>query len=90
MRITFDPAKRNKTLAERGLDFADAPAVFDGRQFTLPDDRVDYGEPRFQTFGLLRDRVVVLVWTPRDDETRVISMRYANDPERARFKARVG
>jgi uncharacterized DUF497 family protein len=30
MRITFDPAKRAKTLAERGLDFADAEFVFAG------------------------------------------------------------
>ena len=30
MRITFDPAKRDKTLAERGLDFADAALVFAG------------------------------------------------------------
>jgi len=30
MRITFDPAKRKKTLAERGLDFADAALVFAG------------------------------------------------------------
>jgi uncharacterized DUF497 family protein len=26
-RITFDPAKRAKALAERGLDFADAEEV---------------------------------------------------------------
>jgi uncharacterized DUF497 family protein len=30
MRITYDPAKRQKTLDERGLDFEDAPAVFAG------------------------------------------------------------
>jgi hypothetical protein len=30
MRITFDQVKRDKTLAERGLDFADAELVFAG------------------------------------------------------------
>jgi len=30
MRITFDQAKRDQTLAERGLDFADAVLVFEG------------------------------------------------------------
>jgi uncharacterized protein len=30
MAITFDPAKRDRTLAERGLDFADAEQVFAG------------------------------------------------------------
>jgi uncharacterized protein len=30
MRISFDPAKRLRTLADRGLDFEDAAIVFDG------------------------------------------------------------
>jgi hypothetical protein len=30
MRITFDPIKREKTLAERGLDFTDTSLVFGG------------------------------------------------------------
>ena len=30
MAITFDPAKRERTLSERGLDFADAGEVFAG------------------------------------------------------------
>jgi uncharacterized DUF497 family protein len=39
MRITFDPAKRAKTLAERGLDFADAAQIFTGLHATLEDER---------------------------------------------------
>ena len=31
MRVTFDSAKCEKTLAERGLDFADAALVFADR-----------------------------------------------------------
>ncbi|MGH6908429.1 MAG: hypothetical protein ACREDX_11295 [Aestuariivirga sp.] len=31
MHITYDSAKRLKTLAERGLDFEDAVEVFAGR-----------------------------------------------------------
>jgi uncharacterized DUF497 family protein len=30
MKVTFDPAKRETTLANRGLDFADAQKVFEG------------------------------------------------------------
>ena len=65
MRITFDPAKRTKTLAERGLDFADAAQIFTGLHATLEDTRRDYGERRFISAGLLQGRLVVLVWTPR-------------------------
>jgi len=44
MRVTFDPAKRAKTLAERGLDFEDATVVFQGTTVELEDKRRNYGE----------------------------------------------
>jgi uncharacterized DUF497 family protein len=79
--ITFDPAKREKTLVERGLDFRLAKEVFDGVHMTLEDDRCDYGERRFVTAGRLDKRVVILVWTPRGRARHIISMRKANDRE---------
>ena len=45
MRITFDSVKRDRTLAERGLDFADAVFVFSGVTLEIEDTRKDYGEP---------------------------------------------
>jgi uncharacterized DUF497 family protein len=81
VRITFDPAKRAKTLAERGLDFADAAEVFTGLHATREDRRRDYGEPRFISAGYLRGRFVVLVWTPRGRARRIISMRYGHADE---------
>ena len=44
MQITYDPEKRAKTLAERGLDFEDARHVFAGTTIDLLDDRKDYGK----------------------------------------------
>jgi len=37
VRIAFDSAKRDKTLAEQGLDFAEAATVFAGVTLTLQD-----------------------------------------------------
>jgi uncharacterized protein len=90
MRIEFDPVKREVTLAERGLDFADAPWVFSGPVLEAVDDRCDYGETRNVTMGMLRSRLVVLVWTPRSDARRIISMRYANEREIARYNRHLG
>ncbi|MGC2461284.1 MAG: BrnT family toxin [Steroidobacteraceae bacterium] len=81
MRITFDPAKREKTLIERGLDFRRAKEVFEGVHLTRRDDRCDYVEQRFITAGRLDERIVILVWTPRGRARRVMSMRKANDRE---------
>ena len=92
MQIEFDPDpdKRDKTLAERGLDFAQAGEVFAGVNVTAEDTRFDYGEPRFTTVGVLDGRMVILVWTPRGEVRRIISMRKANEREIARFAQALG
>ncbi|QMW22895.1 BrnT family toxin [Sandaracinobacteroides saxicola] len=84
MKISYDSAKRLRTLAERGLDFNDAPLLFGGRVRTLVDDRADYGEVRSITHGYLNGRAVVLVWTQRNEGIRIISMRHAHAQEMAR------
>lgn len=90
MLIEFDSAKREKTKGARGLDFAEAPRIFAGKHFTLEDERVDYGETRFVSVGMLADRVVVLTWTPRGEVRRIISMRYANEREKNRYAQHLG
>ena len=82
MRLEVDVEKRNKTLKERGLDFARAVDVFAGVHFTGKDTKVAYAEDRFITVGTLDARLVVLVWTPRGNARRIISMRKANDREK--------
>ncbi|MBS0253920.1 MAG: BrnT family toxin [Proteobacteria bacterium] len=90
MNIEYDEDKRRRALEERGLDFADAGRVFDGPEFTQQDDRFDYPEPRFQTYGLLDERLVMLAWTPTRNGIRVISMRRCNDREYRKFANRLG
>ena len=85
MRVTFDPAKREKTLRERGLDFEDASIVFDGITVELEDTRKEYGEPRIICYGLLAGRLVVIGYTPRRNARHVFSMRKANDREKSRL-----
>lgn len=89
MEISFDPVKRALTLAERGLDFADAGKVFDGPVFEFEDDRFAYPERRFSTIGLLDGRMVVVIWTEARDGRRIISMRKGNEREQDRFRSRL-
>jgi uncharacterized DUF497 family protein len=81
MRIAFDPVKRDETLRERGLDFADAGALFDGKTYTAPDVRFDYGEERLMPYGRIEGVAIVLLWVERADEMRSISMRRAHAKE---------
>lgn len=90
MKITFDPAKRDLTLKGRGLDFADAAAVFAGLLIQEADRRFGYGEDRTITVGFLRSRMVVVVWTWRGDDRHVISMRRANGKEQRRYGKQLG
>jgi uncharacterized protein len=89
MRITFDPSKRERTLRQRGLDFAEADIVFDGQTIDIPDLRRDYGELRIKTVGYLRGRIVVVIWTARGDTRHVISMRKANEREQAKYSGQI-
>ena len=88
MKVEFDAAKRDGTLEQRGLDMARAGEVLDGATLTIEDDRMDYGETRYITIGFLDERMVVLVWTPRGDVHRIISMRKANDREKTIYEPR--
>lgn len=88
MKVEFDAAKRAGTLEQRGLDMARAGEVLEGTTLTIEDDRMDYGETRYITIGFLDERMVVLVWTPRGDVHRIISMRKANDREKAIYEPR--
>jgi hypothetical protein len=89
MVVDFDPAKRAQTLAERGLDMARAAEMFFGLTLTIVDDRKGYGEARFITVGRLDGRMVVIVWTPRGEHRRIISIRKANEREQALYGNRL-
>ena len=81
MRFTWSERKRAANLQEHGLDFVDAPRVFEGLTFTFEDDRFAYGEQRFITLGLLAGIPVSVAHTETEDEIRVISFRKATKRE---------
>ncbi len=64
MKISYDEAKRLRTLRERGLDFENAHRVFSGDYLEFLDDRHDYGENRYIVFGELDGRADAIVWPP--------------------------
>ncbi|MCJ2131330.1 BrnT family toxin [Methylobacterium sp. E-045] len=85
MAITSHPAKREKALAERGMDFDAAEEVFAGPCFSFEDSRINYGEVRIITIGLLAGRMVVIGWTQRGNDQHVFSMRKANEREQKKY-----
>ena len=90
MPITYDPAKRQETLIERGLDFEDSKFVFAAPNLEVEDRRKEYGESRMICFGQLAGRMVVVGYVQRGDDRHVFSMRKANEREQTRYGPAIG
>ncbi|MFZ0416948.1 MAG: BrnT family toxin [Candidatus Sulfotelmatobacter sp.] len=90
MKYEWDDAKNRKNFAKHGLSFEDAGQVFSGPCVTFEDDRFAYGEERLVTLGLLAGRLVVIAHAPRDEGTRIISMRKGNPREQKIYQKRLG
>ena len=81
MSFEWDDTKRESNIKKHGIDFINAPMIFDSYTLTIEDDRYDYGEEHFITFGILEGRLVVVVHTENDDSIRIISIRRATKYE---------
>jgi uncharacterized protein len=81
VRYEWDEAKRRSNIQKHGIDFVGIESVFLGVTVTVVDDRVNYGEPRFVTLGLLSGRTVVITHTESDEVIRIISVRKATKNE---------
>jgi uncharacterized DUF497 family protein len=90
MRISYDPAKRLRTLEDRGLDFEDSVDIFAGPTFEFEDTRCEYGETRMSCFGLLAGRLMVVCYVLRGETRHVFSMRKANEREQVRYGPYLG
>ena len=90
MKYEWDEAKNRKNRAKHGLSFEDAVDVFSGPCVTFEDDGFEYGEERLITLGLLAGRLVVMAHSPRDEGTRIISMRKGNRREQKIYQERLG
>jgi uncharacterized protein len=83
--MDHDPAKRTANLKRHKIDLADCERVFDEPMLTREDATEDYGEQRLISLALLDGKVVVLVWTDRDDGPRLISCREAEKYEKQTY-----
>lgn len=90
MGYEWDEGKNRRNLVKHALSFEDAELVFAGSCVTFVDRRLSYGEERFVTLGMLAASLVVIAHTSRGENTRIISMRKANDREKKIFQKRFG
>jgi uncharacterized DUF497 family protein len=87
MDIVWDPEKANSNYQKHKVHFADAESVFyDTMALTIEDQDID-GEIRFVTIGTASTgRIVIVVYTYRDNSIRLISARKATASERRYYE----
>ena len=95
MRFEWDEAKNLSNQRKHGVSFEKASAVFLDALYVSAQDRIEDGEPRWQTLGMVGDLLLLtVVHTVReesDDGTaveviRIISARPATRTERRRYE----
>ena len=86
--VKWDPEKAATNLRKHGVDFADAATVLsDERALTVADEDPD--EERFVTLGLdVLGRLLVVAYTWRGEEPRLISARRATRSEQSQYGRR--
>lgn len=86
LHYEWDPRKAAANLSRHQIDFADAVSVFeDDSAITMHDDHPD--EDRYLILGKdARDRVLVVVFTYRDERVRIISARKATRAEADEYR----
>jgi uncharacterized protein len=86
MPFEWDQAKQRKTMAIRGLDFGDAPVLFDGRPAVHLPARSE-AEERILTVAFVEGKLHTVVWTWRGENRRIISFRRARRGEERAYQA---
>jgi len=87
MSPTFDPAKDEENRRKHGVSLTDGDGVLnDPLALTIEDDAAE-GEQRFVTVGVNSfGALMVVVFTDRDGEPRLISVRKATPRERRTYE----
>ena len=81
----WDDAKNKINKIKHGINFKTAAKVFnDPYRFEEYDNEHSYDEDRWKVVGMVDD-ILTAIYTEREESTRIISAREANETERRRY-----
>src|SRR5687767_11020997 len=69
----WDAAKRRENLDAHGVDFVRAAAIFQNPFIEAEDERSNYGETRIRALGYVDEEYLLVVYTWRGENRRLIS-----------------
>jgi uncharacterized DUF497 family protein len=87
MDIVWDPEKARSNLKKHGVRFSDAELVLSDPNALTREDTETEGERRFVTVGTdAAGRILVVVYTYRGEDIRLISARTATKQEKKQYE----
>lgn len=90
MRIEFDPKKNEINLRKHGVSLAEGDGVLNDPFALTMENGLSRSEQRFVTVGMNTfGSLMVVVWAPRHDNIRLISVRRAEPKERRIYEERI-
>ncbi len=81
MKLIFDDNKNAINIEKHSVSLADAEKIKWETLLAIEDKRYDYGEIRIIGYALIETRLYCVVFTDRENERRIISLRKANSRE---------
>ena len=90
MEFDWEIRKAESNFKKHGVRFSECLPVFDDDYaITVIDQESEPGETRFVTIGIgVKGRILVVVYTCRGAEFRIISSRLAEPRERSQYEER--
>ena len=90
MSPEFDPKKNEANIAKHGVSLSEGDGVLlDSLAITVEDSSAE-GEVRYVTIGMNSfGSLMVVVWTERESDLRLISARKAEPKERRAYEERI-
>ncbi len=90
MEVVWDPEKARLNLKKQGVRFSDAETVLFDPTALTGEDIESEGEQRFVTVGMdSGGHILVVVYTYRGEDIRLISARSATKRERLQYEERI-
>ncbi|MFN0022902.1 MAG: BrnT family toxin [Parvularculaceae bacterium] len=89
MGYEWDAENADAHFKKHGVSFERGSHIFENPVFQREDDRIAYGEPRIIALGESDGGVLVVVYTQRGDNRRIISVRKASPDERELYYSAV-
>jgi len=85
-QFEYDENKSLSNLDKHGIDFKKAQKIWENPNAKIVYERSVEGEDRFSIIGYIQQRCFVAIFTLRDDNIRIISVRRCRKNEKRRFE----